>query len=171
MTQSFKFSPYSRQVFPNTVSRRWTEVTWNFSNLLRLRHRKAFIKAQSDWGQIDSGELIFELPLDRKELSMEPFSKICAQGADPDLPVNFVNVNQALVKSKLAVMVDTDENFKELLPKFTVGYLLPKVDGSQADQSRKSKNSDYSSRPESNEEKVLRSMRRLNIQNELEHLS
>ena len=171
MTQSFKFSHYSRQVFPNTVSRRWTEVTWNFSHLLRLHHRKAFIKAQSNAGQTDMGEIIFELPLDRKELSKEPFSKICAQGADPSLPLNFVNVNQALVKSKLAVFVEAKENFTELLPKFTVGYHVPKFENSQTDQSIKSKSSASLSRPENNEEKVLRSMRRLNIVNELEHLS
>ena len=167
MTRSFKFSHYSRHSFPSTVSRRWTEVSWNLTQLLCRYHRKAFIKVESRdaLGRIESGDLVIELSSDKTMLSKEPYSQILQKGGYSDRNP-FVSVKKALVGSQLALYVESDEHFrkKEFLPLYTVGYHEPT-------QLQKDRESTVLSREGNEEELTLRNLRRLNIKHALEEMN
>ena len=108
------------------------------------------------------GELIVELPYGPSLLTKEPYSRILNKGGYSD-QCPFVNVNQALIESNLAkIEQETDAGAsKEVLPKYTVGYHVPKRSNSNK--------SSYVSKEE--EEELLSSnVRRMSIKNALEHL-
>jgi len=164
VTRSFKFHSSSRlNCIPQTVSRRWTEVTWTIAHLLRQHYRKAFIKIHSREGDQAMGELIVELPYGPSLLTKEPYSRILNKGGYSD-QCPFVNVNQALIESNLAkIEQETDAGAsKEVLPKYTVGYHVPKRSNSNK--------SSYVSKEEEEEELLSSNVRRMSIKNALEHL-